>query len=122
MCRPRPRGIASEPEPTWRKRSADKPLAPSLPPPPSPLREPRASGEPPIPDGGESSDEAFGPKKPSRLPSFDLPAPQPKPIDETPAPLIGPAAQQGPNLRLTTDQPVSSNSETTPSPDAVWPR
>jgi hypothetical protein len=98
------------------------PFAPTLPPPPSPIHEPGASSEPPIPDGGESPDDAVGAKRPSRLPSFDLPVPQPKPIDETPAPLIGPAAQQGPNLRLTTDQPVSSNAETTPSPEAVWPR
>jgi hypothetical protein len=56
------------------------------------------------------------------LPSFDLPAPQPKPLDDNPAPLIGPAAQQGPNLRLTTGQPMTANGEAAPSPDSVWPR
>jgi hypothetical protein len=96
---------------------------PMLPPPPDPAHKPTAIGGMPAPDNADPQDDAIAPKKPSRLPSFDLPtSPQPKPVDDNPAPLIGPAAQQGPNLRLTTGQPVTSNSETTPSPDAVWPR
>jgi hypothetical protein len=74
------------------------------------------------PNAGKPKDEASLPNKPARLPSFDPPPPQPKPLDDNPAPLIGPAAQQGPNLRLTTGQPISANAEATPSPESVWPR
>jgi hypothetical protein len=94
---------------------------PVLPPVPRPVDEPKASGGQQAP-AADSADGSRLPKTPSRLPSFDLPAPQPKPIDENPSPLIGPAAQQGPSLRLTTDQPPASNLESPPSPNAVWPR
>lgn len=95
---------------------------PHLPPPPGPVHDPNAMSGPAVPDASEPQDEAISPKKPARLPSFDLPTPQPKPIDDNPAPLIGPAAQQGPSLRLTAGQPLPSNSETAPSPESVWPR
>jgi hypothetical protein len=98
-----------------------KGVSPTLPPPPNPVPKPQAMEGRPAPDGGEPQDDAITPKKPSRLPSFDLPPLPLKPIDENPVPQIGPAAQ-GPTLRLTTDQPVSSNSEAIPSPEAVWPR
>jgi hypothetical protein len=93
-----------------------------LPPPPEPDHDPNVISTPPIPDAGELQDETNAPKKPARLPSFDLPVPQPKPIDDNPAPMIGPAAQQGPNLRLTTGQPAPPVSESTPNPESVWPR
>jgi len=93
-----------------------------LPPQPASDADLQAPVNPPVPNAGEAKDGAHVPKKPARLPSFDLPAPQPKPLDDNPAPLIGPAAQQGPNLRLTTGQPMSQNAEATPSPDSVWPR
>jgi hypothetical protein len=99
-------------------------LVPILPPPPlpRPVDEPKASGGQQAP-AAEKADGSPPLKTPARLPSFDLPDPQPKPVDENPAPLLGPAAQQGPSLRLTTDQPpTSSNSESPPSPNAVWPR
>jgi hypothetical protein len=95
---------------------------PILPQPPRLVEEPRTSGPPTDPPTADPPDEPRSQKNPSRLPTLDLPMPPPKPIDEHPAPLIGPAAQQGPNLRLTTDQSVSSDADSSPSPDAVWPR
>jgi hypothetical protein len=96
--------------------------APILPPPPRAVEELKTSGQPTDRGAADAPAEPRPQKNPARLPTFDLPTPVPKPIDEHPAPLIGPAAQQGPNLRLTTDQPVSSDADSSPSPDAVWPR
>jgi hypothetical protein len=98
------------------------PLGNSPPLPPGSDTDLQTPAAPPVPHAGEPKDEARVPNKPARLPSFDLPAPQPKPLDDNPAPLIGPAAQQGPNLRLTTGQPMTANGEAAPSPDSVWPR
>jgi hypothetical protein len=93
----------------------------TLPPPPDSAH--TTIGRLPAADGTDPQDDAMAPKRPARLPSFDPPPPPvPKPIDDNPAPLLGPAAQQGPNLRLTTGQPIPSNVETAPSPDSVWPR
>jgi hypothetical protein len=95
------------------------PILPSVPP---PVEAPKAESGPPTSGRGDTTDSATPLQTPSRLPTLDLPAPQSKPLDDTPAPLQGPAAQQGPSLRLTTDQPASSSAETVPAPDAVWPR
>jgi hypothetical protein len=95
-------------------------LVPILPPPPRSVEEPANSGGQKALGTGNPTD---APKAPSRLPTFDVPAPQSKPVEENPAPLQGPAAQQGPNMRLTTEQTTSSTAEPPlPSPDSVWPR
>ena len=87
-----------------------------------PPAEPKAAVAQPAPVESRPSNTAAPTEKPSPLPSFDLQVPSPKPVDESPPPLLGPAAQKGPNLRLTTDQSLPSGSAAIPSPDAVWPR
>jgi hypothetical protein len=88
--------------------------APILPPAPSPVNQ--------APTPGDLSNARRPAKTPSRLPSFDLPAPQPKPLDENPPPMLGPSSQQGPNLRLTTGQPLPSDLDSPPRSDAGGPR
>jgi hypothetical protein len=102
--------------------STTKAPAPLLPPAPSPVAEPKATADPSVRSEGNSPNELRTPKPPVRLPTFEVPPPPPKPLEEIPAPLIGPAAQQGPNLRLTNGQPISYSEESGPSPDSVWPR
>jgi hypothetical protein len=99
-------------------KSALVPILPSV---PRPV-EPNAAGGQQAPGAQNATDGSTPPKAPPRLPTFDLPAPQPKPLDDTPTPLQGPAAQQGPSLRLTTDQPAASTAGAVPAPDAVWPK
>lgn len=100
-------------------KSALVPILPSVPPPVEP---PKAEAGQQTPSTGDANEGSTSPKTLPRLPTFELPAPQPKPLDDTPPPLQGPASQQGPSLRLTTDQPSSPSAEAVPAPDAVWPK
>jgi hypothetical protein len=66
--------------------------------------------------GSEPPDQPFG--APS---GFGPPPPSPQPVDEDVAPLLGPASQANPNLRLTTGQHASSATPPTAT-NAIWPR
>jgi hypothetical protein len=119
------------------------PTAPLLPPtdgsngpsPPPPAFEPGRSLQPPVmpalPGQARPGQRQFGPPPPeSTLPGSTLPgAPtpgfeqtpaQPKPVDEDVPPMLGPAAQGDPNLRLTTGAPAAATSSAPPT--GLWPR
>jgi hypothetical protein len=93
------------------------PMAPVLTPPggdkrtfPAPQpAQPKRAGQPSVEPPG------------SLLPGFDSSPPPPHPVDEDVPPMLGPASQSDPNLRLTTGSPAS---QPTPSPatNALWPR
>jgi hypothetical protein len=97
------------------------PMAPVLPPaagnkPTDPAR-PAPSSRPSI--------EAPG----APLPGFEWSPPPPRPVDEDAAPMLGPASQADPNLRLTTGSPAAQPAPATavqPAPPAasngIWPR
>jgi hypothetical protein len=113
-----PAGLGASPA----KVPSTNALMPILPPAPHPVNEPNTSGARQAPAPDDLFNERPSGKMPSRLPSFDLPAPQPKPLDDNPPPILGPSSQQGPNLRLTTDQPLPPHVESPPGSDAGWPR
>jgi hypothetical protein len=54
------------------------------------------------------------------VPGFETPPAQPKPVDEDVPPMLGPASQGDPNLRLTTGAPAPATSSAPPT--GLWPR
>lgn len=91
------------------------PMAPVLP--PSTGDQPSGSTRPP----GQSS----RPARPSNslpgstMPGFESSPPPLRPVDEDVPPMLGPASQADPNLRLTTGAPAARQA---PPVNAVWPR
>jgi hypothetical protein len=57
----------------------------------------------------------------SPLPGFESSPPPPHPVDEDVPPMLGPASQSDPNLRLTTGSPVAQPASPAPA-NALWPR
>jgi hypothetical protein len=92
------------------------PMAPV--PPPSQTDQKRSEQEPTSRPAGRASQglsDPFG-----SPPGFSPPPPSPQPVDEDAQPMLGPASQASPNLRLTTGQ-----APTAPAPAAtsgLWPR
>ncbi len=98
---------------------------------PGMLTVPMAPVLPPAVDG-KRSDHTRQPAPPSRGPQptidppgvlalgFESSPPPPRPVDEDVAPMLGPASQADPNLRLTTGSPTS-RAVGAPS-NSLWPR
>jgi hypothetical protein len=83
---------------------------------------------PPLPGlPGSSVPNSYGPGSPFRgspMPGFDAMPTPPKPVDEDAAPMLGPASQSDPSLRLTTGSPPTSGASaaTANSANSLWPR
>jgi hypothetical protein len=90
------------------------------------LRAPIMQPTPTLPGQGQPGSVLPGSTLPgSTLPGAPIPgfgpAPsQPKPVDEDLPPMLGPASQSDPNLRLTTSAPAPATSSAPPT--GLWPR
>ncbi len=91
---------------------ANRALPPSVEPPGPPLPGLPGTGTPGLPLPG------------TPMPSFDAVPTAPKPVDEDAAPMLGPASQSNPSLRLTTGSSTSPgvSAAATSSANSLWPR
>jgi hypothetical protein len=93
------------------------PVAPVLPPTETDPRRNESARPSAQPNGaGQAPDQPFG--SPS---GFGPPPPSLQPVDEDVAPLLGPASQGNPNLRLTTG-PIVPAPTPPAATNAIWPR
>ena len=56
------------------------------------------------------------------LPGFEASPPPPHPVDEEVPPMLGPASQTNPNVRLTTGLPASAQPASPGTASGLWPR
>jgi hypothetical protein len=92
------------------------PMAPVLP--PSSGDKPADPSRGPVPTGRGPRPTIEPPG--SLMPGFESSPPPPRPVEEDAAPMLGPASQADPNLRLTTGSPASQPARA--PVNAAWPR